>query len=249
MADQTIYDLGELNLSRMPRMPRFPFRRRESNRRGATERAAAPTAANRAGAGAYDSGLEVAGSLSLFVPGLGRIIRGDLPTGLFFISWFAFLGTLTWALLETMSRLAPTLSILGYSRGGGVWALAAIFFGAAGLYAANVLLAIPREEQVKRAPHPVVSGCASALLPGLGQIQNGDYRRATMFLSGLWLAAAAWILVLPQTQLLLEGLQLYLPRQALLFSSATVRWTLPAVIWALAVYDAASSAASRRRGQ
>jgi hypothetical protein len=252
MADQTVYDLGEMNLSRIPRFPRFPFGRRKAKPRdaGATERQAiASKATAHPDLNAYDAGLELFGSLALFVPGLGRIVRGDLPTGLFFISWFAFLGTLSWALLETMSRLAPTLSVLGYPRGGGVWALAGIFLFAAGLYAANVLLAVPREEQVKRAPHPLVSGCASAVLPGLGQIQNGDYRRAMMFLAGIWLSVAAWILVLPQTLQLLEELELYLPREALLFSSPTVRWTLPAVIWALAVYDAASSASSRRRGQ
>jgi len=46
---------------------------------------------------------------------------------------------------------------------------------------------------------------------------------------------------------LLASLDVYLPLGVRLFSSPGARWTAPAVIWTLAVYDAASSAAARRR--
>ena len=58
--------------------------------------------------------------------------------------------------------------------------------------------------------------------------------------------AAAWILASTPARELLDSQGFYLPQVFELFASSAVRWTLPAVIWILAVYDAASSAAGRR---
>ena len=89
-------------------------------------------------------------------------------------------------------------------------------------------------------------GVASLLFPGWGQVLNGDRGRATVFLGGLWLVAAAWILVWAPVQELFSANGFYLPSWLRILSSPAMRWTLPAVIWTLAVYDAASRAASRR---
>ena len=42
-------------------------------------------------------------------------------------------------------------------------------------------------------PHPLLSACGSVILPGWGQILNGDRWRGVFFLGGLWIVAAAWI--------------------------------------------------------
>ncbi len=66
-----------------------------------------------------------------------------------------------------------------------------------------------------------------------------------MFVSSLWVIGASWLLAMPQTHAVLESQGFYLPSALTVFSSTAVRWTAPAVVWALAVYDAASSAAGR----
>ena len=63
----------------------------------------------------------------------------------------------------------------------------------------------------------------------------------------LWLAGAGWILVSPAAESLMADLRLYLPAWASILATPAVRWTLPAIIWTLAVYDAASRAAAGRR--
>ncbi len=67
-----------------------------------------------------------------------------------------------------------------------------------------------------------------------------------MFVGGLWIAGASWILVSPQLQLLMDSVGVYLPVGWQLFSSPAVRWILPAVIWTLSVYDAAATSIHRR---
>jgi hypothetical protein len=45
----------------------------------------------------------------------------------------------------------------------------------------------------------------------------------------------------------MDRMDLYLPDPVPLLYSAAVRWTTPAVIWTLAVYDAVASATTRRQ--
>ena len=186
------------------------------------------------------------GSLSLFLPGSGQVLHGDTTRGLFFFCSIGFLGTLSWALLTTADRLAETLALLEVSMMP-VFAVVALAYCLAGVaHVGGVLSAAPR---VSRSDwHPAVSGLASALVPGWGQLLNGDRIRAGLFLACLWLAAAVWIL---DSRATMELLNAYLPgvgiweqtvRQP--FVLWTARWTFPAVLWSLAIYDAASSAAS-----
>jgi len=192
---------------------------------------------------------QIAVSAALAVPGAGQMIRGRRDHGLFFISWFALLATLGWALLNTAPRIGETLVVLDLPRGGGIWGLALVYSAAAALYVGNIALAVPATAARVRTPvHPALAGAASAVLPGWGQLLNGDFRRAAVLAAGLWLSAAAWILVMPATGALLLDLDLYLPARLAPFVSPTVRWTVPAVVWAIAIYDAVASSMNRRAG-
>jgi len=186
-----------------------------------------------------------AGTLSLFMPGAGQLARGDIALGLFFLSSLAFMGSLGWALVVTLDRITATLRVLGFPGAPAVWALTSIFVVSGVLHMASVLGANPRIDT--RTPHPVVAGLASAIVPGWGQILNGSYKRACLFVGCLWMIAAIWILATPVVQSSLESLRLFIPPEVMLFCSPAVRFTAPAVIWALSIYDAAATAAAARR--
>jgi len=187
---------------------------------------------------------DASGTLSLFAPGAGQLARGEIAVGLFFLSSLAFMGSLGWALVITLDRITATLRVLGYPGAPAVWALAAVFAFAALLHMTGILTANPHSEP--RTPHPVAAGLASAIVPGWGQILNGSYKRACLFVGGLWLIAAVWILASPAVHASLASARLFIPPEILMFCSPAVRFTAPAVIWALSIYDAAATAAGRR---
>ncbi len=191
------------------------------------------------------SGFDVSGTLSLFLPGMGQMVRGEVALGLFFIVWLAFLGVFSWAAATTLDRITETLRLLELPGAPGLWVICGAFALAALLHLANILTADPYPG-MPRAAHPVAAGIASAIVPGWGQVLNGSYKRACLFVASLWIVAAIWILALPGLQAYLAELRLYIPDNVLVVTHPAVRWTAPAVIWALAVYDAASTAAGRR---
>jgi len=236
MNDQAVYDLGEVDPGyRRPGSTATHVVSREPGRRALRERPAGYV---------NWEGLVDAGSvgIALFVPGAGHVLRARIATGLFFLASIGFLGTLAWALLGTLDRLGPTLALLGLPAAGGVWALGGIFVLAAALHVASVVGAIEEGSS----PGPLAAGVASGLIPGWGQALTGRPLSAALFLTGCWTVAAAWVLVLPPVRALLEAQGLELPSSLVLFSSPVVRWSLPAVIWTLAVYDAAMRAARGR---
>jgi hypothetical protein len=185
------------------------------------------------------------GTLSLFVPGLGQLVRGEFALGLFFFSSLALMASLGWAMITTLDRITATLRVLGYPGAPAVWALSLVFAVTAGLHMANILSSNPHLDV--RTPPPVVSGIASAIVPGWGQILNGAFTRASLFIASLWLIAAMWILATPAVQETLASVRLFIPPEVLMFCSPAVRFTAPAVIWALSIYDAAATAAAARR--
>ena len=241
--DCTVYDLGDVN---------YGSKRRPAQAASAGVAAAGavatghprPDRQRRDVVAALDRYVPSGRSLSVVVPGAGQLLDGRISLGLFFLSTTGFLIALGWAILETLQRLSATLEALGMSRAGAVWALMALYGGGMALHLANVVTAaVP---STGRAAHPVVAGVASALLPGWGQFLNGDRLRAALFLGALWVAGAAWIVGSAWTQGLLDGLGLLLPAEARAFGSPLARFTLPAVVWSLAIYDAAASSAHRR---
>jgi len=248
MTEETIvYDLGEVRIDSGPTIvaPRVPdpAPTRVSPPRPSTPRPGnSPVTFTPHVHGPVGS--VIPASLALFVPGLGHLARRQWTAGLFFLCSLGFFTAFGWAILETLDRLTATLTVLGQPRVLGIWTVAMTYVCLAVLYLWNVVSSGSTDRI--ESPHPVMAGVASALLPGWGQVLNGNQRRAALFLGSLWFVGSAWILAAPQTTSLLESMGMYLPSALSVFSSSAVRWTLPAVIWTLAIYDAASSAANGR---
>jgi hypothetical protein len=190
-------------------------------------------------------------TLSLFFPGMGHILRGEAELGVFLLTAMLFLASVGWAILETLDRLAGTLSLLGYPVVTAFWTLGLLYATGALIHLACVLSSVrPVDPADEIDYHPVVPGVASAIVPGWGQLINGDRIRAGLFVASVWIAGAVWIAVSqPATDLL----NTYLPAVSTWEQAArgpgllwAAQWTFPAVVWALAVYDSAATAASRR---
>ena len=190
-------------------------------------------------------------SLSLFFPGTTQALRGEIQLAALFTSWIAFLALSGQALFRTLDDLMPTLDLLGWSAGIVLWTFVAVYALAAAVHLGAVWTAI--EPRLKDRRHPVIPGLASLVVPGWGQILNGDRLRAILFLGGLWIVAGAWVAASDLTRELLDA---YLPVVTPLEQAArapfvvwTLKWTAPLLIWALSFYDAVSTASARRRQQ
>lgn len=265
----SVYDLGEIDTAARRRERRRSRQARRAERGAELETTdvltvgfeppdIAPTSVAAAAAGG--AGIEVtwedrgdpqpdwAGSLSLFLAGGTHLLRGQTTRGIFFQVTLAFVFALAWAILDSLDRLGPNLSLLGLPAESAVWALGALFFAAALVHVANLVTAPASTGALggRHACHPAIAGAASFLLPGWGQVLSGERHRAIPFVAGLWIVAAAWILVSPAAQTLFAERNLVLPPWLVAFTSPAVRWTLPAVIWALAVHDAVVRAQAAR---
>jgi hypothetical protein len=238
-----VYDLGEVSADeKRPRpVPSSDARRAPNRHRTAPERTAIDAGRMRV-QGAWSV------SFSVFIPGSGHILRGDLSLGMFYLASMGFLGALCWAILGTLDRLGATFTLLNLPSAIGPWALCAIFACFTAAYVANVCSAAPGRTELDRygAPPPFISGIASAIVPGWGQALAGHRLSAALFLSGCWLVGGAWLLVSPPVQAMLDSQGLYLPRALELLASPVVRWALPAILWILAVYGAVFRVTLRR---
>lgn len=193
-------------------------------------------------------------SLSLFVPGATQMFQGRIALGLFYVTMLAFMGTLTMAVLGTIDRLAPTLDLLGASVALVFWTLGIAFVLACALHLAAVWTAQnPAADRDRPLRHPLVPAVASLIVPGWGQILNGDRARAMLFLGSCWLIAGVWIV---SSQSATDLVNTYVPIVAPWEQSArgplilwTLKWTAPVVLWSLATYDAVASAAGHRRSR
>jgi TM2 domain-containing membrane protein YozV len=181
----------------------------------------------------------IADSLELFVPGSGQLLRGRWSDGLSVLTGTGFLFALAWAIWETLDRLSVTLTALGYSAQGGVYALALIYACLAGLHAGNVLYGTTRGSV--RA-HPVIAGLTSVLIPGWGQLLNRQPAKAAAFIAGLWIVGIAWLLASPWTVAWFDAQGLAFRPGFEVFSSPAVLWTAPIVLWVLSIYDAVATA-------
>jgi TM2 domain-containing membrane protein YozV len=235
--EEQVYDLGELQPE--PRRPTVGTisgsRQRTPDRR--------PSLPDRAGVGPA-----LAGSLSMFIPGLGQLIEGEIAWGLFFLTGIGFCAASLWALWTTLDRLVPVLRLLEVPREALVVAVSALTIVAMGLHLAGALDAETRARSLHEsaAPHPIVAGLASLLIPGWGQLLSGNRARAALFLGGVWCLGAAWSLVTPAGTHALSRLGLIVPAAVLEGWGPVVLLSAPIVLGVIAVYDAAVGAAVER---
>ncbi len=226
---ESVYDLGEIHLEE-----------RESGKQtGPARDAPAFPRAPRPRASGPGPGLT--GTLSLFLPGAGQIVAGETVWGLFFLSCGGFVAALAWALVETLERLLATLDLLGVPR----VSLIAAFFG---LAAAGCVLHIGAASQAHalrdtgdrgRAPHPALTGIASALVPGWGQILSGHRVRGAIFLFADWALGLCWLAVIPRVSAVLDACGFPVPAAVRDGWGPVVLVALPFAVWAVGIYDAA----------
>jgi hypothetical protein len=235
--DDAVYDLGEVEIDK----PRPVF--------GGAVAAPRPARVRREIQPAADSvGPALAGSLSIFVPGLGQLITGEIAWGLFYLSGIGFCAASLWAVLATLDRLEPTLRLLAVPPELLVVAVSSLALFAMALHLGAVLHAQAGAASggVPTAPHPIVAGLASLLLPGWGQLLSLHRRRAGLFLAGVWFSSMAWLLVTPAGTRVLSRLGLALPVALRDGWGPVVMLSAPVVLWVVAVYDAAAGAAAER---
>ncbi|MCZ6649028.1 MAG: hypothetical protein O7D35_00005 [Acidobacteria bacterium] len=175
-------------------------------------------------------------SLSLFLPGMGQIVRGRPDLGFLFLVSGALLGSLTWAAWTTRAGLAQTLPLLGLSRAWGLRTLLILYGLAAVLHITAVVGGITRRSGGR--PQVGFLAITSALVPGWGQALAGRVWRAGLCLGGLWAVGFAWLMSSPPLQMAMAEQNLILPAGMEFITSPLVLYTGPAVLWAVAMSDA-----------
>jgi hypothetical protein len=190
----------------------------------------------------------VTASLSLILPGAGQLAAGDPARAFFYFSSVGFIASATWAVWSTLPVLADTFTLLGIpARDALVGMFGLLVLAAACLHVGAVLQAHAFGAPDANAPHPLLAGAASLVVPGWGQALIGHRVRAALFLTGVWgLAGVVLWSVGPVVQALAAS-GVRLPRSVRPDWLPLASLTAGAVIWVLAVYDAVSSAAHARR--
>jgi TM2 domain-containing membrane protein YozV len=237
--DEDIYDLGDVELGKpAPVLGAI----RSAPRLSAVRREPTPS----------PSGVRpaLAGSLSMFVPGLGQMVTGETAWGAFYLTWVAFCAACLWAVLVTLDRLLPTLRLLSLPPEAAVIAVVSLALLTVTLHLAAVFHAHASAAQgrFRGAAHPIVAGIASFLIPGWGQLLVGHCRRAVLFLAGVWLLGSAWLLVTPDGMRTLVRLGVSCPAAIRDGWGPVALLSAPVVLWVIAVYDAAAGAAAQRNG-
>ena len=232
--DEAVYDLGEVDL-RDRKPVAFPavfgsdsFGNTRSERGLRTSR---PTGR---------VGPQLAGSLSLFVPGLGHVVAGEATWGLFYAASLGFCAAAVWAVFTMRAGLIATMKVLEVRPEILVVAVAAFVVIAMLLHLAAISHAqIAAGGAEASGTHPIVAGLASLLVPGWGQILAGRPKRATLFVGTLWLIAAAWCAATPIGMRALHALGIDVPPAIREDWGTAFLIAAPAILWIIAVYDAA----------
>jgi hypothetical protein len=249
--DHPVYDLGDVDLERTRADLRAVFDDERLKGGGARFRGAGRGPSSRVASlrrGSPRVGPALAGSLSMFVPGLGQLATGEIAWGLFYVTGIGLCAAVLWAALSSLDRLIPTLALLGVP----IQALAIMLIvsglSVVALHLGSIVHAFRAGEEAWEGsvPHPIVTGLASLLIPGWGQILAGHRRRAVVFLTVTWLLALAWLLVTPTAARLLALVGLALPPSLKDGWGPITLLAAPVVVWTIAIYDGAAGAASER---
>jgi hypothetical protein len=172
------------------------------------------------------------------------MLAGETAAGLFVMTALGLAGALGWAALATFERIGTTLEIFGISPQATIWILVALYAGAAVLHVGSVVHArmLVLRANPEHRHHPVLAALASSVIPGWGQALNGHRIKAAIFLTGTWVLAAAWLARTAPVSGVLDGLGLAGSAGPLIIGWSQIVLVASAVLWCLAVYDAAATA-------
>jgi len=188
----------------------------------------------------------VPASVAMILPGGGHLLQARLKAGVLWLGTSVVVGSLIGLIASMLPRFWEALPVMGLPAEAAVWSLAALAGLFAVLHVASTLSvrAVPTAD---RAIRPTLACIASGVVPGWGQVLNGDLVRAGLILTAAWFCAATWVAASTPFQELMTQYQLQLPQPLDALIAAPVRWAFTAALWPLAVYDAGASAYLSRR--
>jgi TM2 domain-containing membrane protein YozV len=194
----------------------------------------------------------IASSLSMFLPGAGQAYNGQRQLGLLLFLVQGMAAAAHWGVAQRWSDLVELGSLFGWNE----WQI----FRALAVADVVILLVflVGVYQAYRRAEHdvggydgmnqPMVSGLASLLLPGWGQIMNGQVGKGLVFLSGLLggLYVMGFLMLTPVVRLMDQAD----PTHELLSRATTLAigvLSAGVLLWVLSVYDAVLVAGYRRQ--
>lgn len=224
-----------------------------NSERGGTDSATARASPRRAAGIGSETRPLVAGTMSLFLLGAGQLYNRQLQLGLLFFLTEALAVSAHWALGRAWNELVALGDLFGVTEWG-------LFLGVASadllfllLVLGGVLQAYRQAERdvgsFEGAGGPMAAGLASFVIPGWGQLVNGQLGKALVFLFALLSGAyVATMLMFSPFMTLLEQVR---PGGEAARQAGTVAVGIlgaAGIMWMLSVYDAVLVAGYRRRG-
>lgn len=193
-----------------------------------------------------------AASLSLFLCGAGQIYNHQIQLGLLFLTTELLVVALNWCVVQTWDTLRELGNLLSFTPLHVVATVAVVDFLMMILALASIRQAYRYAEresgEFDGLTNPFLAGLTSFVIPGWGQIVNGQPGKALFFLmslmTGLWVAGMVMFSPLLR---LLEASPIHAPLARQLTPVAIAVLCAAGVMWLLSVYDAVLVSVHRRR--
>ncbi|MGH9749363.1 MAG: hypothetical protein ACRD6R_05525 [Candidatus Polarisedimenticolia bacterium] len=207
--------------------------------------AEAPRPARRTARG-VPAGPAAASSLSLFVWGLGQFYNGEGKLATLFVLCellilaFHYFLYMTWEQIRTFAHLffVSEWELMLYASSIDFCVILFMIYNVAQAYRSAEV----RQGRFTGLGQPALSGLASALVPGWGQLLNGQLGKAVFFLFSFLLQVYLLVLFLQSPFMrILADLSLLSPQALLLNKARLAGMTIlfcGALLWTLSAYDA-----------
>lgn len=189
-------------------------------------------------------------SCSMFISGSGHLLYRRWETGAFYLLTVCGAAALHVMASATWTRLLSVAGRYGFGEVDLLFGLlmvdvVVISVLLAGVHSAYALGRVCSGDEASPAPHPLWAALASLLVPGWGQIINGQVAKALVFLFATYagvLATVTWLLLPGPIGRLLTAIgESFQP--AVVVSGLLA---LGLVVWAVSLHDAALVARYRR---
>jgi hypothetical protein len=243
---------GKASAKRRASLFSFPGRKNSAGRGGDPERTSSGTPTSTRRPGAHGPNPAAAGSLSLFVWGLGQFYNRDFKLATLFllaelqVLAFHYLLFMTWGSIRRFAGLffLEEWELLLYASSIDFCLIFFLIYNVAQAYRG----AEARGGEFNGLHMPVISGTASMLVPGWGQILNGQLGKGSLFLFAFLLQIYCLVLYLHspfyRVMASLDAQQLLLARMTWVGMGVLF---VTALAWIISVYDAVVVAHYTRR--